>query len=152
MANSVKESLLEAVKAAMRAGDKRRLATLRSATAAIKQREVDERIDLSEDDALAIDCLAKAVKQRRESAQQYRDAGEQERAEAEEQEIAVLNEFLPEAATQEEIDELVEAAIQESGASSVKEMGRVMGLLKPRLQGRADLSQVSATVKARLGQ
>ncbi|MFP4147001.1 MAG: GatB/YqeY domain-containing protein [Halorhodospira sp.] len=147
---SVKERLLEAVKAAMRAGDKERLATLRSASAALKQREVDDRIDLAQDDATAIDVLAKAVKQRRESAEQYREAGEAARAEAEEREIAILSEFLPQAASDEEIESLIEEAIRDTGAASTKDMGRVMGQLKGRLQGRADLGMVSARVKARL--
>ncbi|MFP4649107.1 MAG: GatB/YqeY domain-containing protein [Halorhodospira sp.] len=147
---SVKERLLEAVKAAMRAGDKERLATLRSASAALKQREVDDRIDLAQDDATAIDVLAKAVKQRRESAEQYREAGEAARAEAEEREIAILSEFLPQAASDEEIETLIEEAIRDTGAASTKDMGRVMGQLKGRLQGRADLGTVSARVKARL--
>ncbi len=148
---SVKEALLEAIKAAMRSGDRERLAVLRSASAALKQREVDERADLAGDDAAAIDVLSKAVKQRRDSAAQYREAGEAARAEAEEREIEILSEFLPEAASDEEVDALIEEAISATGAASTKDMGRVMGQLKEQLQGRADLSAVSARVKARLG-
>ena len=148
--SSIKERVQQAVKEAMRSGDKERLATLRSASAALKQREVDERIDLAADDSAAVDVLSKAVKQRRESAEQYRDAGQEARAEAEEREIAVLSEFLPEAASDEEIDELIEQAIASTGAASIKDMGRVMGELKGKLQGRADLGAVSARVKARL--
>ncbi|MCG5538000.1 GatB/YqeY domain-containing protein [Halorhodospira sp. 9622] len=149
--SSVKETVLEAVKSAMRSGDKERLAVLRSASAALKQREVDERCDLATDDSAAIDVLAKAVKQRRESAEQYRDAGQTARAEAEEREIEILSEFLPQAASDEEIDALIEEAINNSGAASIKDMGRVMGSLKEKLQGRADLGAVSARVKNRLG-
>ncbi len=148
---SVKKRLLEAIKAAMRSGDKERLAVLRSANAALKQREVDEQLDLASDDAAAIDVLSKAVKQRRDSAAQYREAGEAGRAEAEEREIEILSEFLPEAASDAEIDALVEEAISATGAASTKDMGRVMGQLKEKLQGRADLGAVSARVKARLG-
>jgi len=148
---SIKEGLLEAIKAAMRSGDRERLAVLRSASAALKQREVDERADLAGDDAAAIDVLSKAVKQRRDSAAQYREAGEAARAEAEEREIEILSEFLPEAASDEEVDALIEEAISATGAASTKDMGRVMGQLKEQLQGRADLSAVSARVKARLG-
>ena len=148
---SIKEGLLEAIKAAMRSGDRERLAVLRSASAALKQREVDEQADLAGDDAAAIDVLSKAVKQRRDSAAQYREAGEEARAEAEEREIEILSEFLPEAASDEEVDALIEEAISATGAASTKDMGRVMGQLKEQLQGRADLSAVSARVKARLG-
>ncbi len=148
---SVKEQILEAIKAAMRSGDKERLSVLRSASAAIKQREVDEQRDLAEDDSAAVEVLSKAVKQRRESAEQYREAGDTARAEAEEREIEALSEFLPEAASEEEIDSLIDQVISELGASSIKDMGQVMGQLKERLQGRADLGTVSARAKARLG-
>ncbi len=150
MASSTKQTLLEAVKAAMRAGDRERLNVLRSATAAVKQREVDERRDLDDDDGAVVEVLSKAVKQRHESAKQYRDAGEHERATAEEREAEVISEFLPKAAGDEEIDALVEEAVAAIGASSIKDMGQVMGYLKPRLQGRADLGAVSDRVKARL--
>lgn len=147
---NIKEKLLEAIKDAMRSGDKERLSILRSASAALKQREVDERIDLAENDATTIEVLTKMVKQCRDSAQQYRDAGEEKRAAAEEKEIEVITEFLPEAASDEEIDALIEEAINTSGASSMKDMGQVMGVIKPKLQGRADLGAVSARVKSRL--
>lgn len=150
MSESRKQAVQEAVKQAMKAGEKARLTVLRGASAAIKQREVDERVDLGQDDDAVIETLSRMIKQRRESAAQYRDAGEAERAETEEWEIAILSEFLPEAASDDEIRELLEAAIQESGASSIRDMGRVMAILKPRLQGRADLGAVSAQVKERL--
>lgn len=148
---SIKNQLLDAIKAAMRAADKERLAILRSVSAAVKQREVDERVDLAEDDAATIEVLTKMVKQCRDSAEQYRNAGEEERAAAEEKEIEIINQFLPKPASEEEIDALIDAAISTTGASSMKEMGRVMGEIKPKLLGRADLSAVSSRVKSRLG-
>lgn len=151
MSETLKGAVLEAVKDAMRSGDKARRTVLRAASAAIKQREVDERCDLAEDDAAVIETLSKMIKQRRESAQQYRDAGEEQRALAEESEIAVLSEFLPAAADDDEIDTLIAEAVERTGAASVRDMGRVMAELKPKLQGRADLGAVSARVKSRLG-
>lgn len=150
MASSTKQTLLEAVKAAMRAGDRERLNVLRSATAAVKQREVDERRDLDDDDSAVVEVLSKAVKQRHESAKQYRDAGEHERASTEEREAEAISEFLPKAADDEEIGALVEEAVAAIGASSIRDMGQVMAYLKPRLQGRADLGAISDRVKARL--
>ncbi|WP_420797848.1 GatB/YqeY domain-containing protein [Halorhodospira halochloris] len=147
---SIKNRLLDAIKDAMRAGDKERLAVLRAASAAIKQREVDERIDLAENDAAATEVLTKMVKQCRDSAQQYREAGEAARAAAEEKEIEIISEFLPEPASEAEIDSLIDEAIVATGANSMKEMGQVMGKIKPKLQGRADLAAVSARVKSRL--
>lgn len=141
--------LRDAVKAAMRAGDKPRLATLRMVSAAIKQKEVDERRSLEDADVLAI--LDKMVKQRRESVEQYEAAGRAELVAAERAEIEIIDEFLPQALTEAEIDEQVTAAIHETGAESVRDMGRVMALLKPQMQGRADMSAVSARVKQQLG-
>lgn len=141
--------LRDAVKAAMRAGDKPRLATLRMVSAAIKQKEVDERRSLEDADVLAI--LDKMVKQRRESVEQYEAAGRAELVAAERAEIEIIDEFLPQALTEAEIDEQVTAAIRETGAESVRDMGRVMALLKPQMQGRADMSAVSARVKQQLG-
>ncbi|MBK1735356.1 glutamyl-tRNA amidotransferase [Halorhodospira abdelmalekii] len=147
---SIKKQLLEAIKTAMRAGDKERLGVLRGASAAIKQREVDERVDLDSDDAAAIEVLSKVIKQCREAAQQYHAAGESERAAAEEREADIIGELLPEPASAQEVEETIEAAIANSGASSIKDMGRVMAQIKPQLLGRADLGAVSAQVKARL--
>ncbi|AGY91121.1 hypothetical protein SPICUR_00465 [Spiribacter curvatus] len=141
--------LRDAVKAAMRAGDKPRLATLRMVSAAIKQKEVDERRSLEDADVLAI--LDKMVKQRRESVEQYEAAGRAELVATERAEIEIIDEFLPQALTEAEIDEQVTAAIRETGAESVRDMGRVMALLKPQMQGRADMSAVSARVKQQLG-
>ena len=133
----------------MRARDKARLGTLRMVTAAIKQREVDQRISHL-DDASVVAVLEKMLKQRRESATQYEDAGRDDLAAAERGEIAIIEQYMPRALDAAEIDAMVEAAIDDAGAATMKDMGRVMGLLKPRMQGRADIGAVSATVKARL--
>ncbi|HEB95335.1 MAG TPA: GatB/YqeY domain-containing protein [Sedimenticola thiotaurini] len=145
----LKQRIQDDMKAAMKGGDKRRLGAVRLALAAIKQREVDERIELDDSQVLAV--LDKMVKQRRDSIEQYQKAGRDELAEQEQYEIGVLQEYLPEALGEEEIAALVEEAIGESGASTMRDMGRVMGLLKPKLQGRADMGAVSALVRKRLG-
>ena len=146
--SELKERINAAVKAAMRAGDKARRGTLRMVMAAIKQREVDERRELSDADVLAV--LSKMIKQRRESYAQYDDAGRQDLAQKEQAEIDCISEFMPQPLSDAEIDQLVDAAITETQARSVKDMGKVMGVLKPKVQGRADLGVVSARVKARL--
>lgn len=133
----------------MKGGDKARLATVRLILAAIKQRELDERIEL--DDAQVLAVLDKMVKQRRDSIQQYQDAGRAELAEAEAAEIAVIQDFLPAALSDDEIGAIVAAAISESGAESVRDMGKVMAIVKPQVQGRADVGKVSALVKQQLG-
>lgn len=145
----LKQRIQDDMKHAMKSGDKRRLGTIRLALAAIKQREVDERIELDDTQVLAV--LDKMVKQRRDSIAQYEKAGRTELAEQEQYEIGVLQEYLPEALSEQEITRLVDEAVQESGAASVRDMGRVMALLKPRLQGRADMGAVSALVRNRLG-
>jgi hypothetical protein len=145
----LKDRLQQAVKDAMRGGDKRRLGTLRLVTAAIKQREVDERIEL--DDEQILQVLDKMGKQRRESLDQYRKAAREDLAAQEEYELGVLQEFLPEPLSEAEIDTLIEAAVNETGAASIKDMGKVMAILRPQLQGRADMGAVSARIKARLG-
>ena len=132
----------------MKAGDKKRLGVIRLILAAIKQREVDERIEL--DDEQVIVVLDKMLKQRRESIRQYRDAGRDDLAEVEEAEIIVIQEFLPESLTDTEIDSIIEAAISDAGASSIRDMGKVMAILKPKMQGRADMSHVSAKIKQNL--
>lgn len=149
MADSLKSRLQDAVKQAMRDGDRARLGTLRMALAAIQQVEVDERRDLDETEVLAI--LDKQVKQRRESVEQYRGGGRDDLADREEAEIRVLAEFLPQPLTEAELDELVGQAITDAGAESVRDMGKVMAALKPRVQGRADMGDVSRRVKQRLG-
>lgn len=146
---SLKARIQEDMKAAMRGGDKPRLATIRLIMAAIKQREVDERIEL--DDAQVTAVLDKMVKQRRESIEQYQAAGREELAAKEQQEIEVIQDYLPEPLTEAEIGQLIDDAIAAGGASSIKDMGKVMGQLKPKLQGRADMGAVSGQVKAKLG-
>ena len=146
---SLKARIQEDMKAAMRGGDKSRLATIRLIMAAIKQREVDERIEL--DDAQVTAVLDKLVKQRRESIDQYQSAGREDLAAKEQQEVEVIQDYLPEPLTEAEISQLIDAAIAASGASSIKDMGKVMGQLKPQLQGRADMGAVSGQVKAKLG-
>lgn len=136
------------MKEAMRAKDKARLTTIRLALAAIKQIEVDKRIELDDTAILAI--LDKMVKQRRESIKMYEEAGRQELADVEHAEIAVLQDFLPQPLTDAEIDQLIEDAIAKTGAESIRDMGKVMGMLKPQLQGRADMGPVSGKIKARL--
>ena len=149
MADSLKARIVEDVKDAMRARDKARLGTLRMVTAAIKQREVDERSPPL-DDASVLAVLEKMLKQRRESARQYEGAGRDDLASAEREEIAIIEQYMPRALDPAEIDTIVEAVIDDTGAATMKDMGRVMGLLKPRVQGRADMGTVSAAVKARL--
>ena len=146
--SALKDRVTDAVKEAMRSGDKRRLGTLRLVTAAIKQYEVDQRTELADDDVVAL--ISKMVKQRHESIEQYRAANRADLAEQEEYELTVLEEFLPEPLSEAEIDAMIDGAVTESGAASVRDMGKVMGLLKPKLQGRADLGKVSGRVKARL--
>ncbi|NYT23552.1 GatB/YqeY domain-containing protein [Alcaligenaceae bacterium] len=151
MSSSLKTRLSDAVKNAMRARETARLGTLRLLQAAIKQKEVDERKDLTDADITAI--IEKQVKQRRESILAYEQAGRTETAEQEKAEITVLQEFLPKAAEPAEIDAAITAALEEvqaQGASGPAAMGKVMALLKARLAGRADMAAVSAQVKARL--
>lgn len=151
MSSPLKTRLSDAVKDAMRARDSARLGTLRLIQAAIKQKEVDERKDLTDADVTAI--LEKQVKQRRESIAAYEQAGRTETAEQEKAEITVLQEFLPQAAEPAEIDAAITAALEEvqaQGAGGPAMMGKVMALLKARLAGRADMAAVSAQVKARI--
>ena len=146
--SELKDRINETVKAAMRAADKTRLGTLRMVMAAIKQREVDERRELSNADVVAV--LGKMIKQRRESYAQYRAAGRQDLADKEQAEIDCISGFMPQPLSDAEVDELIDAVIAETQAKSVKDMGKVMGVLKSKVQGRADLGAVSARVKARL--
>ncbi|MCF7353769.1 GatB/YqeY domain-containing protein [Vibrio sp. CK2-1] len=142
------EQLKEEQKLAMKAKDKLRLGTIRLALSAIKQREVDERITLSDDDILSV--LTKMVKQRRDSVTQYEAANRQDLADAEKAEITVLEEFMPQPLTDEEVAALIDKAITESGAAGMQDMGNVMGVLKPLLQGRADMGKVSGLVRSKL--
>ena len=136
------------MKAAMKARDKERLGTIRLIQAEFKRIEVDERIEV--DDARALAVLDKMVKQRRDSAQQYTDAGRTELADVENAEISVLQEFLPAQLTEDEIIAMIDEAIAASGATGMQAMGPVMGQLKPKLAGKADMGKVSGLVKARL--
>jgi len=147
-ASSLKARLNEDVKAALRAGEKRRLVVLRLILAAIKQREVDERISLDDTQVLAV--LDKMLKQRRDSLNQYQTAGRTDLAAQESFEIDLIQSYMPAALSEAEIETLITEAIQTSAAASLKDLGKVMALLKPKLQGRADLSQVSAKAKSRL--
>ncbi|HWS02567.1 MAG TPA: GatB/YqeY domain-containing protein [Gammaproteobacteria bacterium] len=139
----------EDMKSAMRASDKRRLGVIRLILAAIKQREVDERIVL--DDTQVTVVLDKMLKQRRESISQYEQAGRTDLVEQEQFEMGVIQAYLPQPLSPAEIDALIGQAITETGAGGIKDMGKVMALLKPQLQGRADMSAVSAQIKAKLG-
>jgi uncharacterized protein YqeY len=146
--SDLKTRLADDTKAAMRAGDKTRLGTLRLVSSAIKQREVDERIVL--DDAAVTAILEKAIKQRRESQQQFEAGGRPELAAQEAAEIVVLSHYLPPPLAEAELSALIEQAIAEVGAQSLKELGKVMAWLKPRIAGRADPAAASARAKARL--
>ena len=144
----LKDKLQQDMKDALRGGDKRRLGVIRLILAAIKQREVDERIAL--DDAQVTSVLDKMAKQRRDSLEQYEKAGRDDLAEQETFELELLKAYLPTQLAEAEVDALIDDAIQTTGASSMKDMGKVMGQLKNKLQGRADMGAVSARIKARL--
>ncbi len=148
MAESLKERINADMKAAMRAKEKERLATIRLMLAAIKQKEVDERIELDDTQVLAV--IDKMVKQRRDSIAQYRDAGREDLAEKEEFELGIIQEYMPAQLSDAEIDQLIDEAIAESGAEGMKDMGKIMGIIKPKAQGRADMGALSARVKGRL--
>ena len=145
---TVKEQIQEAMKTAMRTQDKERLATIRLILAALKQREVDERITLSDADVFAI--LDKMVKQRRDSIAQFETGGRSDLAEKEAKEIEVIQAYLPSQLSENEVSDLIDSAIKEVGAASMRDMGKVMAILKPKLQGRADIGAVSAKLKAKL--
>jgi len=148
MSQGLKSRLQDDMKDAMRAKAKGRLIVIRGVMAAIKQREVDERIELDDSQILAI--LDKLVKQRRDSIQQFGDAERFDLVEKEEMEMTVLQEYLPAALSEQEIAQLIDDAVNSTGAESMKDMGKVMGLLKPQIQGRGDMSQVSALIKQKL--
>ncbi|MEX1032076.1 MAG: GatB/YqeY domain-containing protein [Cellvibrionaceae bacterium] len=145
---ALKDQITEAMKAAMKARDKPRLGVLRLILSECKRIEVDERIELSDERVLAI--LDKMTKQRRDSAKQYRDAGREELAEQEDYEISVIDEFLPEALSDDELAAIVDQAIADTGAEGPRDMGKVMGLVKPQIQGRADMGAASQMVKQKL--
>ena len=146
---ALKERITEDMKTAMRAGDKERLATVRLLLAAIKQREVDERITLDDTQVLAV--IEKMIKQRREAIPQFESGGRSDLVAKETAEIGVLQGYLPTQLTAAEIDALIAEAIAATGAASIKDMGKVMGLVKPKAQGRADMGALSARIKQKLG-
>ncbi|MGD2118865.1 MAG: GatB/YqeY domain-containing protein [Chromatiales bacterium] len=144
----LKQQITDDMKAAMKGGDKPRLGVIRLILAALKQKEVDERIELNDEQVLAI--LDKMVKQRRDSISQYEQAGRTELADQEKFEIDVIQTYLPEQLDAAEIQSMIEDAISNTGASSMKDMGKIMGMLKPKLQGRADMGAVSGLIKQKL--
>ncbi|MCU7879966.1 MAG: GatB/YqeY domain-containing protein [Candidatus Thiodiazotropha sp. (ex Lucinoma aequizonata)] len=144
----LKEQILDDMKAAMKPKEKTLLGTLRLITAAIKQREVDERIELDGIQVLAI--LDKMIKQRRDSVSQYENADRQELADQEKQEIAIIETYMPAGLNDEEVAAMIDSAISEIEAKGMRDIGKVMGLLKPQMQGRADMSKVSGLVRQKL--
>ncbi len=145
---SLKERISEDMKAAMRAKDSARLGAIRLLLAAMKQKEVDERVTL--DDAATIAIVEKLIKQRRDSISQYEAAGRTDLVNAEKFELEVLMAYMPAGLSEAEINAAIEAAVAQTGATSPADMGKLMGVLKPQLAGRADMAQVSAKIKARL--
>lgn len=144
----LKQQIQSDMKAAMKGGDKPRLATIRLILAAIKQREVDERIELSDEQVLVV--LDKMVKQRRDSISQFEKAGRDDLVAQEGFELGICQTYLPEALSEAELAGLVDQAMSETGAASMKDMGKVMGWLKPKIQGRADMGAVSAQIRQKL--
>lgn len=149
MSNSLKEQITEAMKDAMRSKEKERLGTIRLILSEVKRIEVDERIDI--DDARLLAVLDKMVKQRRDSISQFEQAGRQELANKEQTEIVVIQDFLPQPLSEEELAAMIDGTIASVGAESMKDMGKVMGIIKPQIQGRADAGVVSGMIKAKLG-
>jgi uncharacterized protein YqeY len=145
---TLKETLSDDMKAAMRAKDSEKLATIRLINAAIKQREVDERIELGDDQVLSV--IEKMIKQRKDSITQFEAGGRQDLADKEKSEIAVLAAYMPAQMSAAEVQAEVAAAVTQAGASGPQDMGKVMAVLKPKLAGRADMTAVSALVKAAL--
>ncbi|WP_028116047.1 GatB/YqeY domain-containing protein [Ferrimonas senticii] len=142
------EQLKDAMKDAMRAKDKVRLGTIRMALAAVKQVEIDTQVELDNDGVIKL--LTKLVKQRRDAIKQYEEAGRQDLADAEAAEVVVLQDFLPQQLSEAELEALISKAVADSGVSSMKDMGKVMGLLQSQVQGRADMAVVSKLLKAQL--
>jgi len=148
MSSTLKPQLMSDMKSSMKSGDKQRLGVIRLMLAAIKQIEVDERIELDDTRILAV--LDKMGKQRRESISHYSDAGRDDLVAVEQAEIDIIQEYLPEALSEAEINDLVEQSIASTGATTIKDMGKLMAALKPQLQGRADMGKVSQLIKSRL--
>jgi hypothetical protein len=146
--SGLKDQIQDAMKTAMKSGDKERLAVIRLIMSAMKQVEVDERTELDDNRVLGI--LDKMVKQRRESISQFNAGGRQDLAEKEQAEIGIISDFLPQALSDAEIESIINKAISETGAASMKEMGKVMGLVKPQITGRADMGAVSGKIKSLL--
>ena len=145
----LKDQITNDMKESMKSGAKERLAVIRLILAALKQKEVDERIVL--DDAQVLAILEKMLKQRRESVAQFTQGNRKDLADKEEAEIKIIQGYMPAQLSEAELDALVATAVTESGAASVKDMGKVMGILKPKVAGKADMSAVSAKIKAKLG-
>ncbi len=146
---TLKQRLTEDMKSSMRSGDKPRLGVIRLALAALKQREVDERIELSDTQILGV--LEKMLKQRRDSASQFEAAGRQDLVDQEKYEIGIIADYLPQPLSETEVDQILADCIAESGAVEARDMGKVMALLKPRVAGRADMQSLAGKVKAKLG-
>lgn len=147
--SSLKERLTEDMKSAMKSKEKERLSVIRMTRAAIKNVEIDKRKDLDDQEVLQV--LSKEVKQRRDSIQEYEKAGKEDTVKQLEREIAILQEYLPEQLSQEELEEITDEIIAEVGASTMADMGKVMGAIMPKIRGRADGSQINKIVKERLG-
>ena len=147
--SEIKTALMADIKACMKSGDKDRLAVLRLVSAAVKQREVDDRVET--DDPAMIAILDKMAKQRRESIEQFNKGGRDDLAAVEQKELKIIQAYLPQQLSDDEIQTLIDTAVAETGASEIRDMGKVMGKLKPQLQGRADMSAVSAKIKSKLG-
>ncbi|MDH3534255.1 MAG: GatB/YqeY domain-containing protein [Gammaproteobacteria bacterium] len=148
MPETLKSRLQSDMKSSMKSGDKGRLGVIRLMLSAIKQVEVDERIELDDDRIIAV--LDRMAKQRRESISQFDSAGRDDLTAIEQAELEIIQQYMPAALSEAEINELVEQSIASTGAASIKDMGKVMGLLKPKLQGRADMGKVSQLIKSRL--
>lgn len=146
--SDLKKQIQDEVIVAMKSGEKERLKIIRLITSSMKQVEIDERIEL--DDARIIAILDKMVKQRRESISQFKTAGRDDLVKQESFEIDIVQEFLPQALSEEEVDAIVNQAIEKTGASSIKDMGKVMGLVRPQIIGRADMGEVSGRIKSQL--
>ena len=146
--SALKQRINDDVKTSMRNQDRERVATLRMIMAAIKQKEVDERIELDDSQVLAV--LDKMAKQHRDSIEQFSQAGRDDLVEKENTELQVVLEFMPAQLTEGELEQMIQEAIDETGAAGMKDMGKVMGLLKPRVQGKADMGKVSSMVKQKL--
>ena len=147
--SELKKHISDTLKVAMRAKEKQRVTVIRTILSECKKIEVDERIEL--DDARVLAVLDKMNKQRKDSNQQFIDGGREDLAKVEQEEMQIISEFLPTPLTDDEVGEIVKAAIAETGASSMQQMGAVMALVKPQVQGRADMAQISKQVKAQLG-